>query len=410
MTSTDQRLSQVVLANARRERVLQKHACRSSRASRRNPAAMAVPDRENVRPAFAHDADRILHSRAYTRYIDKTQVFYQFQNDHITHRVLHVQLVSKIARTIGRCLRLNEDLIEAIALGHDLGHVPFGHDGERALAAVCRLEGLPGFAHNVQSVRAVERLEGGGSGLNLTLQVLDGILSHNGEMVDPEYLPDYAKDWEQFDREYAACAKDPEASKQVRPMTLEGCVVRVSDVIAYLGRDITDALLLGVVSSAALPWDILGRFGVRSETDINRSIVDAMAMDLIGNSQDKDRLVFSRHVFDAVNDLKQWNYNSIYFSPAMNKATQQDRLNKTFGHLYQNVHGAICASDHTAAVYHDFLSGMSDDYRSGTDPKRQAVDYIAGMTDDYLREQFTAAFLPAKLGHRLPTMPEPSDT
>ena len=153
----------------------QKHLCSLATLSRDGIRRLPTALTEH-RQAFAIDADRILHSRAYTRYIDKTQVFYMVSNDHITHRVLHVQLVSKIARTIGRFLRLNEDLIEAIALGHDIGHPPFGHDGEKELSLLCTEHGLPPFQHNVQSIQFLENLERNGQGWHLTLQTLDGIL------------------------------------------------------------------------------------------------------------------------------------------------------------------------------------------------------------------------------------------
>jgi dGTPase len=200
------------------------------------------PAQTGHRQAFALDADRILHSKAYTRYIDKTQVFYMVSNDHITHRVLHVQLVSKIARTIGRFLRLNEDLIEAIALGHDIGHPPFGHDGESELAKLCREHGLPPFQHNVQSVQFLEHLERKGRGWDLTLQTLDGILCHDGEIHSQHLRPNRDKDFLIFDKEWAEKSRDP--AKALRPMTLEGCVVRLCDTIAYIGRDIEDAIEL----------------------------------------------------------------------------------------------------------------------------------------------------------------------
>ena len=145
------------------------------------------------RQNFAVDADRILHSRAYTRYIDKTQVFYLIDHEHISHRVLHVQLLSKIARTIGRFLRLNEDLLEAIALGHDIGHPPFGHDGEHILSAFCAAHAIGPFLHSVQGVRFLDRVEKNGRGLNLSLQVLDGILSHDGETHLERLAPDREK-------------------------------------------------------------------------------------------------------------------------------------------------------------------------------------------------------------------------
>src|SRR6056297_82810 len=167
---------------------------------RRKEARLATDYRQN----FAVDVDRILHSLAYTRYIDKTQVFYLIENDHVTHRMLHVQLVSKVARTIGRFLGLNEDLVEAIAIGHDIGHPPFGHDGERCLSRLCREAGIGEFHHNVQSVHFLERVERKGDGWNLCLQTLDGILCHDGEVHDPWIQPRRDKDFESFESEMAA--------------------------------------------------------------------------------------------------------------------------------------------------------------------------------------------------------------
>ena len=146
-------------------------------------------DDEDMRPAFFRDIDRIIYSLSYTRYIDKTQVFVKSNNDHISKRITHVQLVSKIARTIGRALNLNEDLIEAIALGHDIGHTPLGHEGESILDEISRRELGEAFAHNIQSVRHLMYVEKGGNGLNLSIQVLDGIMCHNGEMLSPRYVP-----------------------------------------------------------------------------------------------------------------------------------------------------------------------------------------------------------------------------
>lgn len=188
------------------------HAAKNSAANRRKP------DTEDIRRPYFHDGDRIMHSRAYARYIDKTQVFYLIKNDHITHRVLHVQLVSKIARMIGRGLLLNEDLIEAIALGHDIGHVPYGHDGEQYLARSCKKHSLGGFRHNVQSVRSLDKIED----LNLTLQVLDGILAHNGEAHDLVIKPVVDKTWEAFDKEMEACERSTDDHSGILPMTLEG--------------------------------------------------------------------------------------------------------------------------------------------------------------------------------------------
>jgi len=174
------------LLNRRENEMLSPLAVRNADGVRRMPDERMESD---YRQAFSVDVDRILHSLAYARYIDKTQVFYLVKNDHITHRVLHVQLVSKIARTIGRFLSLNEDLLEAIALGHDIGHTPFGHDGEHFLSEICRNHGIGYFQHNLQSVHFLEKVEHKGEGWNLCLQTLDGILSHDGEIHNEKLLP-----------------------------------------------------------------------------------------------------------------------------------------------------------------------------------------------------------------------------
>ena len=175
---------------------------RLSMVATKSPAGLRrfPEDSAPYRQQFALDADRILYSRAYSRYIDKTQVFSLIANDHITHRVLHVQLVARIARTIGRFLRLNEDLIEAISLGHDVGHPPFGHDGEKFLSDICLEHGLPPFQHNIQSVRLLDRLERKGKGWNLTLQVLNGILCHDGEVHSQSLGPEASDTFEDFDQ------------------------------------------------------------------------------------------------------------------------------------------------------------------------------------------------------------------
>ena len=267
--------SRIVLANVKRERdSLAKTACKSRDGRRKHPEWEKVADKENVRPTFFHDTDKIIHSLAYTRYIDKTQAFYLFENDHITHRVLHVQFVSKIGRVIGRCLSLNEDLIEAIALGHDLGHVPYGHDGEKVLDEICRENNVGGFCHNAQSVRCLMDLENDGEGLNLCLQVLDGILCHNGEILDRQYAPSRGKTWDDLEEEYGKCLSDKDYSKKIYPMTLEGCVVRISDVIAYIGRDFEDAITVKLIRRDDLPSTITHTLGNTNDKIINTLVLD----------------------------------------------------------------------------------------------------------------------------------------
>ncbi|MCK9310965.1 MAG: HD domain-containing protein [Bacteroidales bacterium] len=255
----------------REHRTFSKYACLSQKAYRFNEEEL--PDRKNIRTPFFHDTDKIIHSLAYTRYIDKTQVFYLFENDNITHRVLHVQLVSKIARVIGRALSLNEDLIEAISLGHDLGHVPYGHNGEKMLNKLMLDNTNEYFCHNAQSVRALHYLEDKGNGLNLTVQVLDGILCHNGELMQKEYKPDYKKTKEQFIQEYKCCWTTKDFSAKIIAMTLEGCVMRIADVVAYIGRDLEDAIILKLIKRKEIPESISKIIGNTNATIINNFVI-----------------------------------------------------------------------------------------------------------------------------------------
>ena len=240
----------------------------------------------DYRQPFSVDVDRILHSMAYTRYIDKTQVFYLTRNDHITHRVLHVQLVSKIARTIGRFLGLNEDLIEAIALGHDIGHTPFGHDGEQFLSDLCRSSNIGYFHHNLQSVQFLDRVERKGVGWNLCLQTLDGILCHDGEAHNRALSPVEGKTFQTLEKQMAEKKVDPDA--KLLPMTLEGCVVRMADTISYIGRDIEDAIRLGYIARSDLPRESVAELG-----DTNGTIVYTLVTDIIENSSGRPWVSFS---------------------------------------------------------------------------------------------------------------------
>jgi dGTPase len=278
----------------------------------RGATRRALEERRDTdyRQDFSIDVDRILHAHAYARYIDKTQVFYLVKNDHITHRVLHVQLVSKIARTIGRYLRLNEDLIEAISLGHDIGHAPFGHDGERYLSELCENYDIGSFQHNVQSVQFLDKVERKGIGWNLCLQTLDGILCHDGEVHDQMLQPVTQKTFDTLDRELATKKKDPHFT--LTPMTLEGCVVRIADTIAYVGRDIEDAIRLNLIERSELPPDSVACLG-----NTNGTIVFNLVTDIIQTSFQKPYVAFSSDVSDALKRLKRFNLERIYLNPKL---------------------------------------------------------------------------------------------
>ncbi|MCK5533577.1 HD domain-containing protein [bacterium] len=387
--------SEIVLNNANREgRILAKYACKSKKGIRKFPGKEKISDRMNIRPNFFHDTDKIIHSRAYSRYIDKTQVFYLFENDHITHRVLHVQFVSKIGRVIGRSLQLNEDLIEAISLGHDLGHVPYGHDGEKVLNEICEKEKIGCFVHNAQSVKFLMELEQHGKGLNLSLQVLDGILTHNGEMLSKEYRPNYAKDWKKFEEEYFNCFLNEKYSKKIFPMTLEGCVVRISDVIAYIGRDIEDAITLRVIKRKDIPESIRRIIG-----NTNDKIINTLVLDLIKNSYDKDYLTFSHDIFRALRDLKKFNKVNIYSNEQIKKETP--KIENMFRQLFEKFLHDLKSENKESPFYRHYLKDIDDNYRRNTDKRRIIVDFIAGMTDDFFNNQFKDIFVPKSYGYFL---------
>lgn len=355
-----------------KEKNLSEYACKSEN------GIWLKEDEEDIRPIFFRDIDRIIHSSGYARYIDKTQVYSFVQNDHITRRVLHVQLVSKIARTIGRSLRLNEDLIEAMALGHDIGHTPFGHKGESILNEICKEENIGAFCHNAQSVRELQTMEG----LNISLQTLDGILSHNGEILINKYTYNPQKTREEFEEELKRTFQTDNYSKQIRPMTLEGCVVRLSDVIAYIGRDIEDAIKVGVITREDIPKEITKVLG-----DKNSNIVDTLIKDVIINSYDKPYLMFSEEVFEKLIKLKDWNYKTIYESDMANK--NYEKIDKLFKPLYNKYleklqngeYKTLEGEDFSEKNLYEFIRKMNEN--EDFNIKRAVIDYIAGQTDKF---------------------------
>ena len=267
---------------------------------------------EEIRPPFFRDVDRIVHSKVFARYIDKSQVFFDVNNANITHRSLHVTLVSRISIQIGRVLRLNTDLIEAIALGHDLGHSPFGHLGEDILNDISRTYNMGNFSHNAQGLRWLSHLEKRfpnkpAEGLNLTLQVLDGILCHDGEVNEQKLKPSKrnGKTWEDHFKEYDDCFGENKINRI--PMSYEGSAVRFADTISYIGRDIEDAILLKFISRKEIPEiskKVLG--------DTNPKIIDTLITDLLNFSLDNDVIGYSDEIFHALKELKAFNYEKIY--------------------------------------------------------------------------------------------------
>ncbi len=338
---------------------------------------------DDVRSKFFRDSDRIIHSRAYTRYIDKTQVFYLFKNDHIAHRVLHVQMVSKIARQIGRALDLNEDLIEAVALGHDIGHAPYGHEGEVYLSALCKKHGIGAFHHNVQSVRFLDKIED----YNLTLQVLDGILCHDGESQDRALKPHRDKSWDVFEREIE---DKTFRNIELTPMTLEGCAVRVADMISFVGRDIEDAITVGLITRDQVPENCAEMIG-----NNNREIINTLVIDVIENSYGEDCITFGSEIWGALQDLRYFNLENIYEN--LRIRTQSGKIRRMYEFMFDTFLKDIEEENRESNIYQHHVNY----YSSGGYGERCSApgivrDFIAGMTDNYFNNSFKELTYPKK--------------
>lgn len=354
-----------------KEKELSQYACKDSDAIR-------LIDEDNsldIRPNFYHDIDRIIHSMAYTRYVGKTQVFSFNSNDHVSNRMIHVQLVSKIARTIGRALKLNEDLIEAMALGHDIGHTPLGHTGEYILNDISKEYTNTMFNHNIEGVRVFKDLEKNGKGLNLTIQTLDGIMCHNGEILNAKYEP-IKKTKEDFLKEYELSYTNKEILKKLRPMTLEGCVVRISDIIGYIGRDIEDAININLISRDDVPDNIKKVLGTT-----NKEIVNTIILDIITNSLDKPYIKLSDEVFKAIFDLKDFNYKYIYSKA--NTKEQLEYYRNGMNSIYTRYLNDIKNNNTDSEIFTIYINNMDESYLKNTSPERIVIDYIAGMTDEF---------------------------
>ncbi|WP_075718446.1 deoxyguanosinetriphosphate triphosphohydrolase [Roseburia sp. 499] len=294
----------------------------------------------DIRPVFQRDRDRIVHCKSFRRLMHKTQVFLAPRGDHYRTRLTHTLEVSQNARTIAKALRLNEDLVEAIALGHDLGHTPFGHAGERVLNDICE----DGFKHNEQSVRVVEKLEKDGAGLNLTWEVRDGILNHQTSLM---------------------------------PATLEGKIVRLSDKIAYINHDIDDAIRAQVLTEDGIPREYREILG---ETTRNR--LNTFIHNIITNSQGKNDICMSEEVEKAMKGLRSFMFKSVYTNPVAKREE----------------HRAMELVERLFYYYMEHVEKMPEQYRNmlsaGEKKERVVCDYIAGMTDQYAIAKFEEIFVP----------------
>lgn len=336
---------------------------------------------DDHRMPYKRDVDRILHSKAYSRYIDKTQVVYLVDNDHITHRSLHVQLVSSFARGIAEILRLNLDLVEAIALGHDVGHCPFGHEGEGYLSALSIEHGNGPFCHPLQSCRLFTEIEP----INLGLAVYDGFLCHDGGMSNPVLLPTFGKTWKDHDKDKDKKKEDPDFN--IMPGTLEGCLVKLCDTMSYLGRDIEDAFSLGILHPEEVPKTILGTR--------NREILSVLAADIIRNSYDKDYIAISNEAYEALRTLRKFNFQHIYSHPKLK--IESSKIKKGFQLLFEWLLEDYKELKEQSYLWIQFLQKRSEKYLSQTSDVQMVIDYIAGMTDSFFIRTLEKVFIPSKI-------------
>ncbi len=353
-------------------------------AIRRNPDH----DRATLwRPAFVRDAEKIMHSPYYNRYADKTQVFSFYKNDDISHRALHVQLVSRIARNIGKLLGLDLDLIEAIALGHDIGHTPFGHAGEKFLNELYHADTGRYFNHNVHSVRVLDKI----FNLNISLQTLDGILCHNGEFECKEYYPSKLSGFEEFDKKVEECYTDNGAIKRLVPSTLEGCVVRISDMIAYIGKDRQDAIKTKLIESE----------DVFEENEIGRhnaTIIHNLVVNIVENSYGKDYIRLDDAHYNALKASKNDNYEIIYMNHKI-ADIYTAKIQPMFEKIYKRLLSDLKKGAKSSPVFKhhiDFINNANRfkgfKYAENNSPDDIVTDYIASMTDDYFIDLYQYLF------------------
>lgn len=352
-------------------------------------------DETDLRGHFFRDTTAIVHSYPFRRMKHKTQVFFAPKNDHICTRIEHVMHVSTIAATISRALNLDPDLAWAIGMGHDLGHTPFGHLGEKILS---RLRGVEGFRHEIYSLRVVDHLTNHGRGLNLTYAVRDGIINHCGEKFEQYLEPDHAvKDLSAIER------------RDYLPSTWEGVAVRMSDKIAYLGRDLEDAMQLGLVRRELIPES-----GRRVLGDTNSQIIDTLVNDLIRTSLATGVIGFSDEVYHAFLEVKNFNYEQIYSSPAL--ASYHQYFERIIETLYRYLLDLFerYGSDQTAydaerntlaARFGDYVVKMRDFYESEHgDPASVVFDYIAGMTDGFAIDSVQEIMIPKQFSVQFDTL------
>lgn len=339
----------------------------------------SLPD--DHRLPYKRDVDRIIHSKAYSRYVDKTQVVYLVENDHITHRALHVQLVSNFSRGIAEILHLNADLVEAIALGHDVGHPPFGHEGEGYLSKLSEEFGAGPFAHPCQSCRLFTLIEP----LNLGLAVYDGFLCHDGGMSGTKLIPKFNKSWGDHAAEKALKVTRPE--KNIMPTTLEGCLVKLCDTMSYIGRDIEDAIKLGILQREQVPKTVLG--------NSNSEILSALACDLIDMSYGKEYIALSDAAYEALVQLRLFNFKHIYSHPKLK--VESAKIRQAYRLLFTLLLDNYEKAGEKSTLWLQFVNNKSEAYKGETKPVQMVIDYISGMTDKYFIRSLEQLVVPQQI-------------
>ncbi len=338
-----------------------------------------------VRTAVIRDIDKIIHCPYYNRYADKTQVFSFYKNDDISRRALHVQIVSRIARTIGKALGLNLDLIEAIALGHDIGHTPFGHAGETYLDELYFEHTGRHFSHNIQSVRVLDKI----FPYNISLQTLNGIAAHDGEMELPEYHPKPLDNFEEFDRQIEETYLDKKNVKNLVPATLEGCVMRISDIIAYLGKDRQDAERAQLEIGSDFDNGVIGTY--------NAEIINNLIINIVENSYGKPYIKMDDEHFAALKKAKADNYELIYKNRDV-AASFHKTVQPMMKQIYEKLLDDLLREDKTSPVYTHHIAYVNEAHYNRefpyeeTEPNQIVVDYIASMTDDYFTDLYEYLF------------------
>jgi len=327
---------------------------------------------------FRSDAQKIISSKSFARIQDKPQVVYLLHHDHITNRSLHVQAVSLFARTIGEHLDLDCSLIEAIALGHDLGHPPFGHEGEKYLSLLSLEYGIGPFSHALQSCRLAEVLEP----MNLTLAVLDGFLCHDGGLQDQVVTVEESASWQAYEKKRAFREKDEEVN--LAPMTQEGILVKLCDTACYVARDIEDAITLGIIRREDVPETILGKE--------YHTYLAHIAMDILAQKRECGTVDISLDVFKALKTLRSFNFDTIYFHSMLK--SESKKIESSYQLLFNKILASWKQKGRESILWTHFLHSKNPEYVEKTSPILLVRDFVAGMTDGYFLRLFHELFVP----------------